>query len=66
MQTADINIDLCILYVVDSSVHQGNRVGPQLSRTSLGNVVLKKKRFSAGGQNIAQNCTMMRIVPDID
>ena len=28
---------------------------PQLSRTSLGNVLLKKKRFSADGQNIAQN-----------
>ena len=38
------------------------RVGPQLSRTSLGNVLLKKKRFSADGQNIAQNCTTMRVV----
>ena len=38
-----------------------NRVGPQLSRTSLGNVLLKKKRFSADGQNIAQNCTTMRV-----
>ena len=37
-------------------------VGPQLSRTSLGNVLLKKKRFSADGQNIAQNCTTMRVV----
>ena len=35
---------------------------PQLSRTSLGNVVLKKKRFSADGQNIVQNCTTMRVV----
>ena len=35
---------------------------PQLSRTSLGNVLLKKKRFSADGQNIAQNCTTMRVV----
>ena len=35
---------------------QRNRLGPQLSRTSLGNVLLKKKRFSADGQNIAQNC----------
>ena len=35
---------------------------PQLSRTSLGNVLLKKKRFSADGQNIAQNCTAMRVV----
>ena len=41
---------------------QKNMVGPQLSRTSLGNVLLKKKRFSADGQNIAQNCTTMRIV----
>ena len=41
---------------------QRNRVGPQLSRTSLGNVLLKKKRFSADGQNIAQNCTTMRVV----
>ena len=31
-------------------------------RTSLGNVLLKKKRFSADGQNIAQNCTTMRVV----
>ena len=36
--------------------------GPQLSRTSLGNVLLKKKRFSADGQNIAQNCTTVRVV----
>ena len=36
--------------------------GPQLSRTSLGNALLKKKRFSADGQNIAQNCTTMRVV----
>ena len=28
-------------------------------RTSLGNVLLKKKRFSADGQNIAKNCTTM-------
>ena len=27
-----------------------------------GNVLLKKKRFSADGQNIAQNCTSMRVV----
>ena len=39
-----------------------NRVGPQLSKTSLGNVLLKKKRFSADEQNIAQNCTTMRVV----
>ena len=37
-------------------------VGPQLSRTSLGNVLLKKQRISADGQNIAQNCTTMRVV----
>ena len=36
--------------------------GPQLSMTSLGNVSLKKKRFSADGQNIAQNCTTMRVL----
>ena len=29
---------------------------------NLGNVLLKKKRFSADGQNIAQNCTTMRVV----
>ena len=29
---------------------------------SLGNVLLKKKRFSADGQNIAQKCTTMRVV----
>ena len=34
----------------------------QLSRTSLGNVLLKKKRFSADGKNIAQNCTTMTVV----
>ena len=28
----------------------------------MGNVLLKKKRFSADGQNIAQNCTTMRVV----
>ena len=28
----------------------------------LVNVLLKKKRFSAGGQKIAQNCTTMRVV----
>ena len=39
-----------------------SRVGPQLSRTSPGNVLLKKERFSADGQNIAQNCTTMRVV----
>ena len=33
-----------------------------ISKTSLGNVLLKKKRFSADGQNIAQNCTTMRVV----
>ena len=27
-----------------------------------GNVLLKKKTFSADGQNIAQNCTTMRVV----
>ena len=30
--------------------------------TGLGNVLLKKKRFSAGGQNIAQTYTTMRVV----
>ena len=34
----------------------------QLSGTSLGNVLLKKKRFSANGQNSAKNCTTMRVV----
>ena len=31
-------------------------------QNKLGNVLLKKKRFSADGQNIAQNCTRMRVV----
>ena len=35
---------------------------PQPSRTGLGNVLLKNKRFSADGQNIAQSCTIMRVV----
>ena len=34
---------------------QRSRVGPQLSRASLGNVLLSKTRFSADGQNIVQN-----------
>ena len=38
------------------------RISPQLYRASLGNVLLKKKRFSADGQNIAHNCTTMRVV----
>ena len=42
-----------------TSEKQGN---PQLSRISLGNVLLKKKRFSADGQNTAQSCTTMRVV----
>ena len=37
-------------------------VGSQLSRTSLGNVLLQKKRFLANGQNIARNCTTIRVV----
>ena len=41
---------------------QRNRVRPQLSRTILGNVLLKITRFSADGQNIAQNCITMRVV----
>ena len=39
-----------------------NREDPQISRTGLGNVFLKTKRFSADGQNIAQKCTAMRVV----
>ena len=35
----------------------GNRVDLQLSRIDLGQFLLKKKRFSAVGQNIVQNCT---------
>ena len=31
-----------------------SRVDPQVSRTVLGNVLLKGKRFSADGQNIAE------------
>ena len=42
-------------YQLVKDLPQRNRVGPQLSRTSLGNVLLKKKRFSADGQNISQN-----------
>ena len=38
------------------------QLGFQLTRTSLGNALLKKKRFAADGQNIAQNCTTMRVV----
>ena len=47
--------------LVKDLTSERNRVGPQLSRTSLGNVLLKihVKRFSADGQNIAQNCTTM-------
>ena len=48
--------------VKDLTSEKQGRVGPQLSRTSLGNALLKKKRFSADGQNIAQNCTTMRVV----
>ena len=29
---------------------------------TLGKVLLKNKRFQADGQNIAQNCTTMRVV----
>ena len=36
--------------------------GIQLYRTGLENVLLKNKRFSADKQNIAQNCTTMRVV----
>ena len=36
------------------------RVDPQLSRTGLGNALLK--RFSADGQNTTQNYTTMRVV----
>ena len=39
-----------------------NWVDPQLSRTVLGNVLVKNRRFSADGQNIAQNCTTMTVV----
>ena len=42
-------------YQLVKDLPQRNRVGPRLSRTSLGNALLKKKRFSADGQNIAQN-----------
>ena len=37
-------------------------IGPQLPRTSLGNLSLKKTRFSADGQNVAQNGITMRVV----
>ena len=50
------------VYQLVKDLPQRNRVGPQLARTSLGIVLLKKKRFSADGQNIAQNCTTMRVV----
>ena len=49
-------------YQLVKDLPQRNRVGPQLSGTNLGNVFLKKKRFLADGQNIAQNCTTMRVV----
>ena len=35
------------------------------SSTIQDNVLLKKKRFSADGQNIAQNCTTMRVIETI-
>ena len=31
-------------------------------QASLGNILVKKKTFSIDGQNIAQNCTTMRVV----
>ena len=49
-------------YQLVKDLTQRNRAGPQLSRTSLGNVLLKKKRFSADKQNITQNCTTMSVV----
>ena len=44
---------------------QRSRVDPQLSRTSLGNVLQKNKRFSADGQSIAQSYTTMRVMVTI-
>ena len=41
---------------------QRSRVNPQLSRRSLGEVLQKNKRFSADGQNTAQNYTIMRVI----
>ena len=49
-------------YQLAKDLTSEKQVGPQLSRTSLGNILLKKKRFSADGQNIAQKCTTMRVV----
>ena len=42
--------------------NQRNRVDPQLSRTNLGNVLEKNKRFSADGRNTTQNYTTMRLL----
>ena len=39
-----------------------NRADPYLSKTGLGNVFLKNKRFLADGQKIAQNYTIKRVV----
>ena len=50
---------------LSSRSHPRHLVGKRTAQkdiTSLGNVLLKKKRFSADGQNIAQNCTTMRVV----
>ena len=55
-------IETCLNKNNSKRAYQLVKVGLQLSRTSLGNVLLKKKRFSADGQNIAQSCTTMRVV----
>ena len=38
------------------------RVDPQLSRTGLGNALLKNRIFSEDGQNITQNCITIGVV----
>ena len=50
------------VYQLVKDITLSNSVDPQLSRTGLGNVLLKNKIFSADGQNIVQNCTTMRVV----
>ena len=41
---------------------QRKRLYSQLSRTSPGNVLQKNKRLSAGGQNIAHNYIIVRVL----
>ena len=44
-----------------SNLRQTGYTGPQLSKIGLGKVLLNNTRFKADWQNIAQNCTTMRV-----